>query len=393
MTAIAARSRSSATTGRQWAARGDGPTARTGRRAFRMTRSAVEPRNASRKALAPPRPTTISSAFALAAQAPISFAAPPSLTRRPTRTLRGSAFRRCRSSSASAASASRTAPRCSARGRPFGTTCTSITLASSAMGSKASRRRTRSEAGVRSTAAITERNAAGSTEPLRLDARRLASRRFTLLPRLHSKNERRETRLEREISRGLGLIEDLSDLEAPLAGRDLPLDDVALAVTEDRRPDRSQNRDLLRGHIGGGRIDEGHLEVLPRVEIAQPHAGVHRDDVARDLRRLDDPRAANLVLKTGQVSEVLPTLQQGGPENVVQPVIVGARQKKLRVGHGSSSPGRCRPDSISMPRVHPGGSLAGNDCSRVRSIARSLGAASAAAARARAGELARCSST
>ena len=78
----------------------------------------------------------------------------------------------------------------------------------------------------------------------------------------------------------------LGDLQPAAALGDAPLDDVALAISEQGCADGGQHRDPIPNYVGVTRKDERVALNLLAIQIAEPDRGIHRDHVVGKVGRV-----------------------------------------------------------------------------------------------------------
>jgi aromatic ring-opening dioxygenase catalytic subunit (LigB family) len=83
------------------------------------------------------------------------------------------------------------------------------------------------------------------------------------------------------------------DTEMPALGAwKRPANPLADREPEERTSHRREHRHLALIDVRILGVEQRHLELLPAIEVLEPNARVHRNDVGRNLRRLESPRAS-----------------------------------------------------------------------------------------------------
>ena len=88
----------------------------------------------------------------------------------------------------------------------------------------------------------------------------------------------------------------IDNFESPLSRRNSPLDDVTNAIAQKRGANGCEHRNAITEHVCVRGIDEGVFFDLVTIQISKPNFGVHRDDVVRNLRRIDQMPRCRYVL-------------------------------------------------------------------------------------------------
>ena len=98
-----------------------------------------------------------------------------------------------------------------------------------------------------------------------------------------------------EIARSLRLVKHFPDLNPSGPIGNSPVDGVPLLIAQDSGSDFGIHGMLPRVAVRIFRVDQGHFDLF--VVQLQQGSGVHRDDIARHLLRLDDNGSLKLMFE------------------------------------------------------------------------------------------------
>jgi hypothetical protein len=139
------------------------------------------------------------------------------------------------------------------------------------------------------------------------------------------------------LARCFRLKENALDPQTPGASWNIPLDRVADAVAQHRRPDRGEDRNLPPVHIGvrWEHDSEGHF--LVRVHVTHHDFGIHRYHIARNVSGWYDLGPIQLGLEMIHMRPIASIPPPGAFEEIPESVLIEFGYDNLTVTHHVAS--------------------------------------------------------